>query len=518
MKSAFAVTALVFAAASLEAGEALPTRETSLYGAAAEWIVENPTWTGNPFDLHARAVFNHEGGTTIGAPLFYAGPGTSNWVIRFTGTLPGTWTFTTSSEDPDLAGHRGRVQVADDPDALGFVVAAGNQWAQQRGRDGLRPLLPQLVMIHTDPMVYAAGDRIDREIDAFLGRHGFTGFHLPSVAGQWFDASAAGDTRTHPRMENPDPRTFAALERLIRKTHAAGGMVHIWAWGDTQRSLTPDTLRGGKNGEVDQRLQRYIAARLGPLPGWTMGYGFDLNEWAGASREPSRVKDWADRINRGSGWPHLLGGRSDGPNSNQPFALDVFWNTHFGYAGYEHHEPTYEDLVAAMQAAHQGVPLERPVMSEDRFRIRNRGAGKDYTAEQTRRGLWHAAMAGGVACIWGTLDDSDGYWSAPYLNADQIKTWNRFWLEHGRFRLGMKPAADLAADANVLADDQGLVAYREGAAAMRLYLPGPLRITAVDTTLPYREIDLGVMEGAAVVKLPSSSDWALAVTPVRREQ
>ena len=53
------------------------------------------------------------------------------------------------------------------------------------------------------------------------------------------------------------------LELLITKVHAAGGLVHIWAWGDEARRWTP--VRWGKNGKVDKRLQRYIAARLGPL-------------------------------------------------------------------------------------------------------------------------------------------------------------------------------------------------------------------------------------------------------------
>jgi hypothetical protein len=84
-----------------------------------------------------------------------------------------------------------------------------------------------------------------------------------------------GPTEKNP---NPDPRTFETLERLITASYEAGGMVHLWKWGDEDRTMTPVGLAGGLNGEADKRLQRYIAARLGPLPGWTMGDGCDLWE------------------------------------------------------------------------------------------------------------------------------------------------------------------------------------------------------------------------------------------------
>ena len=88
-------------------------------------------------------------------------------------------------------------------------------------------------------------------VHADSGRRG-PGPPLPGMGrGRWGD------------WPRPDLRTFDALELLIRKTNAAGGIVHIWAWGDESRRQTPIRL-GGKNGPADRRLQRYIAARLGP--------------------------------------------------------------------------------------------------------------------------------------------------------------------------------------------------------------------------------------------------------------
>ena len=48
---------------------------------------------------------------------------------------------------------------------------------------------------------------------------------------------------------------------------------------------------------------RYIAARLGPLPGWSMNFGFDTIEMPNAEADAAL---WANEINRGMGWPHLL--------------------------------------------------------------------------------------------------------------------------------------------------------------------------------------------------------------------
>jgi len=51
---------------------------------------------------------------------------------------------------------------------------------------------------------------------------------------------------------------------------AGWGAHPLWAWGDEQRRMTPK--RWGINGKVDRRLQRYICARLGPLPGWSIAF------------------------------------------------------------------------------------------------------------------------------------------------------------------------------------------------------------------------------------------------------
>ncbi len=224
---------------------------------------------------------------------------------------------------------------------------------------------------------------------------------------RWFDL--AKETSDQISKPNPDSRTFEALELLITKVHAAGGIVHIWMWGDEDSRKTQ--VKWGINGKEDKRLQRYLAARLGPIPGWTMSYGYDLFEWVGGSR----LTEWHDYMQAHLGWKHYLGARGNkNEMSQRSEAMD--------YSSYEQHKPDYNKYVETIEKR----PL-KPSFSEDRFRVRNMGRSKDYSLEETRRGFWHSAMAGGVANIWGYLLGSPGYYSIPYPNAAQLKTWSLFF-------------------------------------------------------------------------------------------
>ncbi len=477
-----------------------------------QWTAANPTWRGNAFDVLATVEFTHRpSGEKHQTEMFFAG-GTS-WAFRFTGTRLGQWSFVTSSEDEDLHGHTGKVVITPNrsADAHGFLQNVGNKWGWA-GTENV--FVPQLAMWgylagSDDPKVYHnQPELVDRKIEQFLGEHGFNGFHLAVIGGRWFDLDAASD-RVESTMTDPDPRTFEALELLITTTHAAGGLVHIWPWGDHSRSQTPRSLAGGIGGVVDARLQRYIAARLGPIPGWSMGYGFDLDEWVNAQQ----VKTWRDAMHQHMGWSHFLGGRPMGPRRGTDHSGRAPWNKGLDYSSYEHHRPTYEVYRAAIQA----VPGQ-PVMSEDRFRVRTgRYPEKDYSEERTRRGLYHSTMAGGVANIWGIHPDLGP--GGVYSNKDLIKTYSMFFHSKGRFLADMTPANQLSNDVNTRVllsrGAQSLVLYRENTAAVQVdlsALPGPLPAVAVDARKPYSEISLGDLRPRAqTIELPAVSDWVVAV-------
>ena len=454
-----------------------------------EWSVQNPTYSGNPYDLVATVTFVHSETNEIRkTQMFYNG--NDVWKFRFSGTRVGTWTFLTESSDTDLNEKSGTVEIVRAPDTHGFVTNFGNKWGRL-GTDQV--FVPQFVMYEDPPSYYNNPTKIDADIERFMNEHGFNGFHI-LVGGRWFDLNS--ETSDEISIPDPDPRTFEALELLITRVHAAGGLVHIWAWGDEGRRLTP--VRWGINGAEDKRLQRYIAARLGPIPGWTMGYGFDLFEWV----NEFQLTEWYNYMQNHLGWAHYLGARS---NTN---SLDQLSEA-MDYSSYEQHKPDYGTYVQTIDAR-----PNKPSFSEDRFRIRIHDPSTDYTMEETRRGLWNSTMAGGVANIWGKLTGSIGYFSTSYPDPEQIKNWALFFKS--RFLKDMTRS-------NSLTDGVALkrptnahyVLYKEDASSIQLNLSemsGSQSAVAIDTKLSYAEIDLGRLNPIDQVwNAPYKSDWAIAV-------
>jgi hypothetical protein len=483
---------------AVAATHVLPPQQGYQFAPYLEWSLHNPSYSGNPYDLVATVTFSHAAsGSRHITGMFYDGD--STWKFRFSGTLPGQWTFTTHSEDPDLNGHSGTVNVQPNPGEPGFVTAFGTQW----GRTGTGEVfVPQFVMVGGPQVYYANEAQLDQEIQLFLEEHGFNGFNTP-VFCRWFDLEQAQCSRISSPDPNPDPRTFEALEAMIGRVYEAGGVVHIWVWGDSQRKQNANFLPGGVNGHVDRRLQRYIAARLGPLPGWTMGYGFDLWEWVSGEE----LSTWHDYMHEQLGWSHLLGARASKNKLDQLSEV-------LDYSSYEQHRPDYQKYVETLE-----IRPCKPSFSEDRFRIGNNVPAKDYDMEMTRRGLWHSAMAGGAANIWGNLVGAIGAndgstTSNPYPNPEWIKTYSRFFEQ--RFLPGMVRCNELTDGVCLWQPPaNALVFYKENTAAINLdlsALSGPQTAVAVDTRSAYAELPLGLLDaGFQVWTAPYASDWAIAV-------
>lgn len=486
------LAAITIGARQSTASESLD-REGTQWSPFLEWTLANPTREGNPYDLIATATFVHEAsGEKRTTGMYYAGD--DQWRFRFTGTQPGQWKFETKSDDPDLNGKRGTATIRPNPGSPGFVAGRGNKWV----RTGTsKAFVPQLVMYDYPRGYFRKPEKIDTDIKTFLIEHGYNGFHT-AVLCAWFDFDADSARQIKARDPNPDARTFEALELLITKTYAAGGTVHIWAWGDEQRKMTP--ARWGINGTVDKRLQRYIAARLGPLPGWTMGYGFDLWEWV----KGDQLTEWHDYLRNHFGWPHLLGGRASQNQLNQ-------LSERLDYSGYEQHRPDYAKYVETIEKR-----PGKPSFSEDRFRIRKPSPypKKDYTEELTRRGLWHSTMAGGVANIWGNLVGAgSGRQSMPYPHPEWIKTYSKFF--RGRFLVDMIRDNDLTDGVCLRTPDHTrYLFYKEDTDSIRMvlgHMTKPRRAIAVDTKRPYNEIVIHPAPKDEMFRARYKSDWAVAV-------
>ena len=386
----------------------------------------------------------------------------------------------------------------------GSVINFGNKWGWTGTNEAF---VPQLVMYGTPANFHNNSAKIDLAVQTFMVDHGFNGFHI-SVACRWFDLDEEDCTSINGSNPNIDVRTFDALEDLITKTHAAGGMVHIWMWGDASRGQNPSVRPdwGGLNGSVEMNLLQEIANRLGPLPGWTMGYGYDVDEWA----TQAQATTWHNSLQSFLPQFHFLGARPAGPNNGTNHSPFISWNQGFDYSSYEHHQPAYDVYVAALDA----LP-GKPVMSEDRFRIRNPPQSKDYTPDETRQGLWSSTMAGGVANIWGNLTNGGSFatGSAPYPNAEQIKTYSLFF--ENRFKKDMTSSSSGTVRSLTRPSNTDYIFYQNSTSSIQIDLSGMVGsqpAVAIDVKLSYAEIALGNLNpGNQTWIAPYTSDWAIAV-------
>jgi len=307
---------------------------------------------------HSIVFVRHESGLTH-KTIAFKEKGISK--IRFTPNLGGYWII-----------NNGRRVLIDSPRphyAKGFVEALDGKWSRSAEH---KPFIPQYIM-------YDKAD-IQNGIQTFVKEHGFTGFHI---------------TNLRDFLKNPK-----YFETIIIETYRVGGVTHFWLWGDEQRKLTPNHF----DGDVEF-LYREIIARLGPIPGWTIGYGFDLFEWA----TPRELAGWHEYWYGLTSYKHLMGARGHKNKYTDVASLD--------YASWEWHRPVLGDYRNHIDRA-----KGKAVFSEDRFRIRNpsKYPEKDYSEELTLMGLWESFFSGGVANIWGKRDKK-GIYSEEYTSVNQIR-------------------------------------------------------------------------------------------------
>jgi hypothetical protein len=505
-----------------------------------EYRLSNTTWSGNPFDLVATVTFTHakEKRTT---EMFYAGNDT--WKFRFTGTRTGVWEFSTSSNDTDLNGHTGAVTVRPRASShiKGFLTHAGNKYAiMEEDIDHRAGYVYQVFMNQQDyEQQHKHASRIlgDPSRAHLIGdywnntrENGFN-IYFFAVFYSWFRMGALGiddfSSSADPDLDDPDLALFDTLELAIKHAHQRGGRTHIWAWGDNDRKQTPNHLGDGFRGKRHRRLIRYIAARLGPLPGWTMNFGFDTIEMPNAEAQGTW---WANEMNRTMGWPHLLTSRGwDDANFGA--------NSYAGFGGSPYDLQTsdkgpadYQEIRADLEA-HQ----ESPSIYEERHTY-NRwkcwpGRVRDperLSETGSRRLIWWEAMAGGMGGFFGHFSERFNLYG-PFrpggpcgYHPDSLKrafrTHREFW-QPGRLKLSMSPEDRRLRGARgyclATADKKHFVFFVQDADSVTIDLsgmPGSQPVRLVDAKANYAEIDKGrLTAGVHTLRLGATSDWALAI-------
>lgn len=516
----------------------------------------NPGST-NPYDVDAWATFVHRAtGKQITTGIYYDGG--TDYRFRFTGTLPGTWDLTTTGPG-SLAGSIGTIDVAFDPQARGFLATSGTHYARMMGSEDQLKAQPYVVYMNRRSETASPnpgfGDDLGL-ISSWSGpanasrraeyiqqakANGANAIFL-HLNNQWLQDGAEGWDDHH--STTPDRGVFQAIEDLIVDAHAEDVQVHIWAWGDneTRRRATPIGLPGGINGSTDKRIQRYIADRLGPLPGWSMGYGFDLYQWVNIFE----LSEWGNFLNDRSGWDHVLSARGfkflDANNSLQNVAYNLtnsyasFSNsnnvlqTEGGPAGteleFEGGPYSYAEILQQVQSAQ-----DRPTIYEERHAYRRyenhslHDLWPTTTMDGTRRLLWWWSMAGGAAGIIGFYPEGTNVsHSGPYPHPEQLRTHLAFWEKWST--LDMTPDNGLTGGVEesqyaMRSDGEGtLVIFAESTQSITLNLSefdhafsGHL----IDTQDEYVEIDLGILQPLnQMLDLSSygvARDWALVLVP-----
>jgi len=484
------------------------------------------------FDAHAVATFSNAAtGDTFVTHAFYDGGADGNAVyrFRFTPTSLGSWALSTVSDVPALDGVEGGITVvpSSDADRRGFLGSAFGRFAVPVASSQAPVAVPYQVYYRGGWPLEDLGS-LPRDEQALrlaladlLDEAATNGFDavLVGVWHQWFELGTSRSDRHF--SVSPDPATFRVLETLASMAHERGMFLHIWQWGDRPRAWSPRGIladarvegdSGGVGGVADLRLQRYIAARLGPLPNWTLSYGFDLNEWA----DEDAVRDWSEYLLAHSARPHLLTGMEVRRSPSNVFdlgeeTLGLISKTRIAEAAIDGASASGGSVPMVLYDAaiiERAAAREKPVIFETRYLHLRDGV---WTMDRTRRAMWSLSMAGGVAAIWGV----DWDLQAPYPHPEQLRTHRAFWT---RWPLGDGSSAAREDGSLVLlsADGDRAVVYAVDSDVVVLPpIPHGASVWAVDTLLEYAELDVTPAgDGAgATWRAPYVSDWAVAVGP-----
>lgn len=386
------------------------------------------------WDLEGSCTWTQENGVTRRTSLlWYSGSG-DIYVYRFGGSLRGRWNGTTSSPVEVLDGLELEVEVlpSSNPNRIGWsgqLPDGPSAWAHQKGPDSkLAKRTPILIMMPDVRRWFGDPDSMRKLVAEFNDNHGFNGGHISTIGRAWFEGDSNSSLGDAPAA--PDIRTFAALEAAATEWSERGGWLHLWMWGKGG-SGDFSNLPGGYRGARSRRINRYIAARLGPVPSWSMGIGWDVEFWV----DHTKLKWWLDDlIPQLGGWHHWIGhrysdsdigeGRDPDPaNKGEYLPRGIEWNMlrsgHEQYAGWEHWSTMTSDR--AIEAGLAAIP-DRPMMSEDRFRRRD-GAWrqKDMHSDADILKEIPRWASRGVAAIYGRLLDSGTEGSDPWPNKSAIK-------------------------------------------------------------------------------------------------
>jgi hypothetical protein len=461
-----------------------------------EVLYENPSWSGNPFDLELTAVFTHvPSGRSLTQLGFYAGDNT--WKIYFMPDELGEWTFTTSSPDNELDGKSGSFTCVSS-DLPGRLIADGNRWKLEDSGEHVAPvLLPTREWFKRTETLNGIDDFI-------LWAKNTTGALVIGTTLVYF--TQAQDEVPYIKGEEGITFNIEMWDRLnshYDMLRDQGMGFYIMFYSDDKES--PNSNGIGPQSAEELRLFRYAIARFSAYPIVMWDTGIDIGE--------TRGDDWIDWFatwfNAQDPWQHFVSSRSGGGSGG------IIPDAATYYSDGTSNLPPHVFVVDLWSN------LSIPLAFTDRWR-ENYTRG-NFDRAKIRRAAWEVGLVGGSAVYLGG-NDTDGYLSESYATdleaAADLGHRNRFFRDNIIDLSKLAPHDEMISSGNgvVLSADplHEYVAYIQSGGSFSIDLSNVNGSFTAAWYNPRTGVlnSAGLAEGGGVVSFstPDNQDWVLHLT------
>lgn len=242
-------------------------------------VISSKTKIKSPYTANFGAHFMHSNGTTQEVKGFYNGK--NEWVLRFSSSLKGAWTFETFGDTATLAGKKGTVKVSiNNENNHGGIVIKKENPQHFYYEDGT----PYFLLAFECDWLYALDYHNEKELpktEHLLNLMNKNGFNQVVMNVFSYDVSWTKDEKLkeHPEHEygapkdifpflgtneNPDyselnPEFFQKLDRTISLMHDKRIVSHLMIYVWNKLVAWPDMNSDADNMYFDYVIKRYQA-------------------------------------------------------------------------------------------------------------------------------------------------------------------------------------------------------------------------------------------------------------------
>jgi len=467
--------------------------------------IDNPSYSGNPFELEMDGTFTHtSSGTSLTLPGYFDGSDT--WKIAFMPTRLGEWIYITTSTDPELDGVSGSLNCTNSG-CLGMLKADPDHPRKWKYSDGgyVVPIGVFIQLMHAD-----ASESQVQNVATFLKDNSMQmiNFRLCEQDVCFSDVA----------KREMDLVLWNRLERRLEILRDRGIGVDVMMYTDDNGRPSYDA-----RSETEQLLVRYMVARLASFPVVNFNTGIDIWEYRDTSWH-----DWyGNMVKSLDPYNHPISSRGRSGSELSFMSTDVQTYNSVG-----DRNSLLSSLMAAFNA--DDVPsVNNDNWGEDRTGING------HTPADIRRAGWKATIAGGVGfyvrdnknndCANGVMSNCDMPFSMAGIQSDlDSEQWLKLVNPFVQMNLGdtygdMVPDHSLVSNGYALADpartkilyfllgNQDTWDRGKGDITVKLSgLNGTYYATWFDTRTG-RESIAGTYAGGDnyTISPPSSDDWIL---------